>query len=115
MNLYRPGEGISPHIDLPNRYQNGIVGISLLSTTVMDFSKGRDTISIVLRPGDVYTLEGEARYDWVHEIASRDRDVVTENGVQREVMRGTRMSITIRRMIEGADCVGGEESSSRNG
>lgn len=115
MNLYRPGEGISPHVDLPNRYQNGIIGLSLLSTTTMDFTRGSDTISIILRPGDVYILEGEARYDWVHGIASRDRDVVMENGVERTIMRGTRMSITVRRMVEGADCVGEEELTKRDG
>ena len=115
MNLYRPGEGITPHVDLVDRYQNEIMGISLLSSTVMEFSEGSEKVEVVLRPGDVYIMEGEARYDWFHGITSRTSDFIAENGVEREVRRGKRMSITIRRMIEGADRVGGDELSIRDG
>lgn len=108
-NLYLPGEGITPHIDLPHRYEDGILGISLLSTTVMDFSRDQMRHSIVLRQGDIYILEGEARDFWKHEIVAREGDWVREeDGDERWVKRRTRMSVTLRRMKVGADIVGEE-------
>ncbi|GAA5833877.1 hypothetical protein JCM5353_003080 [Sporobolomyces roseus] len=93
MNLYREGEGISPHVDLPERYTDGIVGISLLSSTVMDFvpvegedggdqsggggEKEKNSHSVRLRPGSVYVLSGDARYRYTHGIAYRNEDVAT--------------------------------------
>ncbi|KXZ48036.1 hypothetical protein GPECTOR_31g400 [Gonium pectorale] len=46
LNLYRPGEGITPHVDLA-RFQDGIVGASLGGPVVMHFTKPRGGI----RPG----------------------------------------------------------------
>lgn len=108
-NLYLPGEGITPHIDLPHRYEDGVIGISLLSTTVMEFSRNQVRHSLVLRPGDIYILEGEARDFWKHEIVAREGDWVREeDGEERWVKRRTRMSVTLRRMKVGADIVGEE-------
>ncbi|GAA5912879.1 hypothetical protein JCM6882_009504 [Rhodosporidiobolus microsporus] len=119
LNLYFPGQGISPHVDLPTRYEDGIVGISLLGSTVMDFSPADPTsqaadqqdYSIRLRPGDVYVLSGAARWDWTHGIAYREEDwVEDEEGQPMKVRRGVRISITLRRMKEGAEMVGMGES-----
>ncbi|GAA5862585.1 hypothetical protein JCM8547_002115 [Rhodosporidiobolus lusitaniae] len=116
LNLYFPGQGISPHVDLPGRYEDGIVGVSLLGSTVMDFSravssssegKQQQDYSLRLKPGDVYVLSGEARWDWAHGIAYREEDwVEDEEGRAMLVRRGIRMSITLRRMKEGAECIG---------
>jgi alkylated DNA repair dioxygenase AlkB len=116
LNLYIPGQGIgiSPHIDLPTRYEDGIVGVSLLGSTVMDFSlvdpasnQEQMAYSIRLRPGDVYVLSGDARWKWSHGIAYREEDwVEDEEGQPMQIRRGIRMSITLRRMREGADLVG---------
>ena len=118
LNLYREGEGISPHVDLPDRYADGIVGISLLSSTVMDFVPvvneaeeaelaERRNHSVRLRPGSVYVLSGEARYRYTHGIAYRKEDaVMDEEGNEMIVRRSTRMSITLRRMKEGAEIIG---------
>ncbi|CAG8789841.1 13980_t:CDS:2, partial [Acaulospora morrowiae] len=72
-----PCEGINFHVDLP-RFEDGIVVISLLSSCVMQFrpsstidatagyatkaneSASDDTISVILRPGDVLTMSGSA-------------------------------------------------------
>ncbi|BGP13301.1 hypothetical protein JCM10213_001511 [Rhodosporidiobolus nylandii] len=117
LNLYFPGQGISPHVDLPTRYSDGIVGISLLGSTVMDFlpasalpGRPGSGYSLRLRPGDVYVLSGEARWEWTHGIAYREEDwVQDERGEVVRVRRGIRMSITLRRMLEGAELVGGDE------
>lgn len=39
INLYTPGEGISPHVDLLKRFGDGIIGVSLGSGCVMRFAK----------------------------------------------------------------------------
>ncbi|BGP37256.1 hypothetical protein JCM10449v2_001161 [Rhodotorula kratochvilovae] len=115
LNLYRPGQGITPHIDLPTRYADGIIGVSLLSSTVMDFRPASPAAppvvhSVRLRPGDVYVLFGPARWEWTHGIAYREEDVVAdEAGEPMRVLRGTRMSITLRRMKDGAEVIGSEQ------
>ncbi|KAK4705932.1 hypothetical protein P7C70_g255, partial [Phenoliferia sp. Uapishka_3] len=117
VNLYRPGEGITPHVDLPTRYGDVIVGVSLLSQTVMEFTKregsgsrAEDEFALLLRPGDCYVFDGEARYEWVHGIPARLEDeFVNAAGEVVTVKRKTRISITLRRMKEGADIVGGGE------
>ncbi|GAA6004104.1 ATP-binding cassette family ATPase ARB1 [Rhodotorula paludigena] len=119
LNCYHPGEGISPHVDLPARYADGIVGVSLFSSTVMDFRRavarpadeggeGADeAYSVRLRPGDVYVLSGPARWDWTHGIEYRHEDIVAdEKGQPMRVVRGTRMSVTLRRMKDGAEVLG---------
>ncbi|GAA5865357.1 hypothetical protein JCM1840_001541 [Sporobolomyces johnsonii] len=118
LNLYFPGQGISPHCDLPSRYDDGIVGISLLHSTVMDLApvnspkqpsslaQSPPGYALRLRPGDVYVLSGPARWDWTHGIAYRDEDLIEEEGQTLRVRRRTRMSITLRRMKEGADWIG---------
>jgi alkylated DNA repair dioxygenase AlkB len=40
VNYYKPGKGIKPHVDLL-RFQDGIVGVSLLSSAVMTFKPHR--------------------------------------------------------------------------
>lgn len=108
LNLYRPGMGITPHIDLSHRYGDGIVGVSLLGSAVMDFTRNDSAHAVLLRPGDVYVLSGEARYSWKHGIAYRAEDSVREEarGEPYVLQRRTRMSVTLRRMKEGADVVG---------
>jgi len=110
LNLYYPGQGISPHVDLPSRYEDGIVGISLLSSTVMEFTSvidGRDSFALRLKPGSVYVLSGQARYDYKHGIPYREEDIVLDgDGVETRIRRGVRMSITLRRMKDGAEIIG---------
>jgi alkylated DNA repair dioxygenase AlkB len=40
VNYYKPGKGIKPHVDLL-RFQDGIVGVSLLSSAIMTFTPRR--------------------------------------------------------------------------
>ena len=58
---------------------------------------------VVLEPGDVYVLLGEARYSYKHGIAYRDYDIVQDSkGECKQVQRGTRLSITFRRMKDSS-------------
>lgn len=108
LNLYRPGSGITPHIDLPHRYEDGIVGVSLGGSAVMDFTRDEQIYSVLLRPGDVYVLSGESRFQWQHGIAYREEDWVRdgEGGEPFLLRRRTRMSVTLRRMKRDGHVVG---------
>jgi alkylated DNA repair dioxygenase AlkB len=97
INYYAAGKGIQPHVDLL-RFDDGIVGISLLGpcdllfhklnhrvTSGEEMQRGRgERVRVPLQPGDVYILCGEARYAWSHEIPP----------VQQQ-----RLSITVRRVL----------------
>lgn len=105
INLYSPGEGITPHIDLPHRYADGILGVSLCGGCVMDLQH-RETGEkhhIYLPPRTVYCLAGEARWEWSHGIVGRKVDIVREKQGSKTIMRDLRVSVTFRWMKEGAD------------
>ncbi|OCF41688.1 hypothetical protein I317_04494 [Kwoniella heveanensis CBS 569] len=113
LNLYPPGEGITPHVDLPNRYADGIIGCSLIGGCVMTLQEvngdhrpdecGR--YDVYLPPRTVYVLSGEARWDWTHGIKGREFDIVQgEDGAgERTLLRDLRVSATFRWMKDGAD------------
>ncbi|CAG8692625.1 11536_t:CDS:2, partial [Scutellospora calospora] len=113
INVYNAGDGINSHVDL-DRFEDGIVVISLLSACAMQFrpaslinkelgysdtSTSTNTdqvISIILRPGDVLAMSGPARYDWAHGIEATKIDIVGDERILRRV----RVSITLRKMKE---------------
>ncbi|KAI8874757.1 hypothetical protein K501DRAFT_264733 [Backusella circina FSU 941] len=110
LNLYKKGQGIVSHVDLL-RFEDGIIIISLLSSCVMTMrpansnKKGynqhqeqQDTLrrDILLRPGDILALSGEARYDWEHGIEEKLIDEIDGQIIER----GTRISVTLRRLNE---------------
>ena len=133
INLYHPGEGISDHVDLLDRYDDGIVGVSFISGCVMRFRKSdhgqhRDLLShhdpqytnLYLPPRSVVALVGDARYRWTHGIPSRRLDLVQdelepqiahEGGKSSWLDRQLRLSVTFRWLLPGADTVGLPESS----
>lgn len=120
LNLYKPGEGITPHIDLPGRYADGIIGVCLGSGCVMDF-ECRDEVegtagdedkeqglprkySLYMPVRTVYCLTDEARWSWAHGIPSRDMDVVMDaDGKLATILRDVRISVTLRWMKPGAE------------
>ncbi|KAI0690856.1 hypothetical protein BC835DRAFT_1280250 [Cytidiella melzeri] len=107
INFYKPGEGITPHIDLLDRFGDGIIGVSLGSGCVMHPSPVWD---VFLPHGSVYVMSDEVRYGWTHGIDGRTEDWVRESvdsEVGRWVMRAIRVSITFRWLLPGADIVGG--------
>lgn len=135
LNLYWPGEGITPHVDLLDRFADGIIGVSLGSGCVMDFERTQSkepmpnhtephenlphasstnddpapSHRIYLPEGSVIVLSEDARYLWTHGIAYRTEDLVEETGSSNRAVesRGLRLSITFRWLLPGADIVGG--------
>ena len=152
INLYHPGEGITPHIDLLGRYGDGIIGVSFSSSCVMRFDRAkpetkndedigvfqdkRTRWDLYLPERSILVLSKEARYDWTHGIDKKKRDFVsldidsnthqstsrTDTGSSNRsssspwasdgtwIDRGTRLSITFRWLLPGADVVGNNVS-----
>jgi len=105
-NLYFPGEGISRHVDLVDRFADGIISLSLMSHTVMLFEECEDdthtqggpdggSLEVLLEPGDLLAFSGDARYKWTHSIAARR----TDSWHGTKLVRGDRVSVTMRRLI----------------
>lgn len=105
LNLYPPGQGISPHIDLPHRYADGIIGVSLIGGTAMTFEhEGKGLrYEVYLPERTMYVMTGEARWEWKHGIEGRRSDSIQGvNGLETR-LRSTRVSVTFRWMKEGSD------------
>ncbi|TCD64789.1 hypothetical protein EIP91_003626 [Steccherinum ochraceum] len=134
INHYNPGEGITPHVDLLDRFGDGIIGVSMGSGCVMKFQKveyddglddeGDDAAKdweVYLPSGSMYVMTDEARHEWTHGIEKRREDWVEDevasgsdlDGVGsavtargRWIPRSVRVSITFRWLLPGADVVG---------
>jgi len=98
VNEYWPGQGIAPHIDAISSFTDEIASLSLGSTCVMTFSRPKTggLVALLLEPGDLIVLRGEARYEWRHEIKPRKTD--TWEG--RKLPRGRRVSLTFRQLLQ---------------
>lgn len=99
-NEYLPGQGISAHIDCESCFGDTIALLSLLSACEMVFRHAvtGERRSVVLEPGSLRVLKGEARYGWTHQIPARASDLV--DGIKR--MRGRRVSLTFRTVLRAA-------------
>lgn len=128
INHYLPGEGITPHVDLLDRFGDGIIGVSLGGSCVMRFRKvdskevglrsgyhqsdepdSDEVENVYLPAGSVYVMSGDARYGWTHGIERRRADRVQDDpddGEGRWIKRSVRVSITFRWLLPGADIVG---------
>ena len=94
---YAPGQGIRPHVDAPV-FAEVIVGISLGSTCIMEFTNAREPVEqLLLEPGSALVLSGPARDTWQHSIPAQDEDVWEG----RTLSRSRRVSLTFRKMREG--------------
>lgn len=115
LNLYPPGQGISAHIDLPRRYADGIVGVSLTGGCVLTLQRADTAMretgygsaegerhDVYLPPRSVYVLSGESRWDWAHGIEGRVADTVCDGSGTVTLPRDMRVSVTLRWMKEGA-------------
>ncbi|ORX38862.1 hypothetical protein BD324DRAFT_617601 [Kockovaella imperatae] len=107
INLYEPGQGITPHVDLINRYADGIVGVSLCGSASMTFehiARPEERYHVFLPSRSVYVLRGSARYDYSHGIEGRALDLVNRgDGRIDTILRESRLSITFRWIKEGGD------------
>lgn len=99
INEYKPGEGLKPHFDRKDYYQNVIIGLSLGSGTIMEFYKNKpipEKKKIYIPSRSLYIIKDDARYVWKHGIPPRKYDEVNGKKIPRE----TRISITFRNVIE---------------
>ncbi|CAL0321170.1 unnamed protein product [Lupinus luteus] len=99
VNQYQPGEGICAHVDLL-RFEDGIAIVSLESSCVMHFTSVDNelvSVPVLLNPGSLVVMSGEARYRWKHEI-NRRPGFQTWEGRELDQMRRT--SVTLRKLCE---------------
>ncbi|GAA1045102.1 alpha-ketoglutarate-dependent dioxygenase AlkB [Streptomyces murinus] len=98
INEYTPGQGISFHVDCRPCFDDTIFSISLGSPCILTMRQvsSNATKDILLEPGDVLSMSGEARYDWQHGIAARK----TDRTQGRVIKRGRRVSLTFRRVLD---------------
>lgn len=97
VNEYRPGQGISAHVDGVPCFGPRIATLSLGAACVMRFRHPGTGACVerVLEPGSLLVLAGPARTEWRHEIPARKSDMV--DGVRRA--RGRRVSVTFRTIV----------------
>jgi alkylated DNA repair dioxygenase AlkB len=94
-NFYEPGEGICAHVDLL-RFEDGIAIVSLESSCVMDFSlESEETVPVLLNPGSLVFMFGDARYVWKHEI---NRKPGFQSWQGQLLNQTTRTSVTLRKL-----------------
>eukprot|EP00299_Pterocystis_sp_00344_P019817 c979_g1_i1.p1 GENE.c979_g1_i1~~c979_g1_i1.p1 ORF type:complete len:326 (+),score=57.95 c979_g1_i1:55-978(+) len=115
LNEYRPGQGIMPHKDGP-LYAPRVAIISLQATACLEFWESvelsRTSASkacIFCEPRSLLIFEGTAYLDHVHGICEREFDepaqchnfsiLEPEFSSLNAVPRGTRLSLTIRRVL----------------
>ncbi|KAI4349644.1 hypothetical protein L6164_010208 [Bauhinia variegata] len=108
VNVYNPGEGICAHVDLL-RFEDGIAIVSLESSCVMHFTKVETAggiemerksasptrIPVLLTPGSLVLMSGEARYHWKHEINRKPGFQIWEG---QELNQMRRTSVTLRKL-----------------
>ncbi|MFI7742533.1 alpha-ketoglutarate-dependent dioxygenase AlkB [Kocuria rhizosphaericola] len=97
VNEYLPGQGIAAHTDCVPCFGDVVLSISLGSVCTMVFDQpasGR-TAQMLLEPGALLVLSGDARYGWRHAIPARKSDIVDG----RRVKRDRRVSLTFRTVI----------------
>lgn len=97
VNEYMPGQGIASHIDCLTCFGDTILSLSLGSPCAMVFTQvetGRRA-SVVLEPGSLVVMHGEARRAWRHGIPPRKTDLIQG----RHVARGRRLSLTFREVL----------------
>lgn len=100
VNEYKPGQGISSHIDCEPCFENTIVSLSLGSGCIMNFTNKSDKtqkVKVWLAPRSIIVLSNEARYKWRHGISARKSD----EWVGHKYVRGRRVSLTFRKVILG--------------
>ncbi|GAU12390.1 hypothetical protein TSUD_253410 [Trifolium subterraneum] len=93
-NFYQPGEGICAHVDLL-RFEDGIAIVSLESSCVMNFSFEDESVPVLLNPGSLVFMFGDARYVWKHEI---NRKPGFQSWQGQSLNQSTRTSVTLRKL-----------------
>lgn len=96
LNEYLPGQGIGTHVDTHSAFGPEIIVLNLGSGIA--FHIGDEVIW--LEPRSLLSFSGRARYGVKHAIKERKRDLVDG----RLAGRGRRISVTLRKVLEGGKC-----------
>ncbi len=99
VNEYLPGQGIAPHVDCVPCFDDTVSTLSLGWAYELEFSRPatNEKQVVLLEPGSVLTMQGEARYLWRHEIKKRMND--------RGIPRRRRVSLTFRNVLLKAEAI----------
>jgi alkylated DNA repair dioxygenase AlkB len=97
VNEYEPGQGLTGHVDCVTCFGDTLATFSLGSSYVMEFThtQTQETREILLSPGSVLVLQGEARYVWQHSVAHRKIDKYQG----KEFIRTRRVALTFREAL----------------
>lgn len=68
VNEYEPGQGISAHIDDPNKFGDWVISVSLGSNCNIKFTKNNESHNIYIQKRSVYEMKDDSRYKWTHQI-----------------------------------------------
>lgn len=72
---YSKGTGLYLHVDPPEQFGETVAGLTLASTRIFVLIRpGRGRMRVLLFPGDLYVMSGEAQYQWKHGIPPAERD-----------------------------------------
>lgn len=101
VNHYKPGQGIPPHIDTHSAFEDPFMSLSLQSDVIMKFKRGQKCLSVNLPRCSLAIISGESRYAWTHGITPRKIDIIAKSSGLSAVIRGTRISLTFRKILHG--------------
>lgn len=68
VNEYKPGQGISAHIDDPKQFGEWVISVSLGSSENIIFTKGDIKKEVYVKGGSLYEMKNDSRYKWSHSI-----------------------------------------------
>ena len=92
INKYVPGDGVIPHTDELEFWEDWVVGVSFGSGCVFNYSLNKEKVSMYIPANSIYVLTKDARYKWKHGIAFVKEDIVYGDVIPRT----TRISMTFR-------------------
>ncbi|CAF3596110.1 unnamed protein product [Didymodactylos carnosus] len=103
VNCYEPGQGIPPHVDTVDMFDDNIMSVSLCSSIIMTFKKlsTNETVHVQIPPKSLLIMSDECRYQWSHGIVPRKSDIImTDDGQVTVVPRLYRVSFTFRKVSQ---------------
>lgn len=115
VNEYRNNMGIYSHLDDPMAFGKVLVMISLISPIIMRITRNSDgeVLKILLEPGSLLVMKGEARYEWWHGISHHRWVAVQSKDPKHSDMNEKfnllverddsyrRISLTVRHLLDG--------------
>ncbi|MCS4300671.1 hypothetical protein M2372_000102 [Chryseobacterium sp. BIGb0232] len=96
INEYKPGQGISNHIDCVPCFEDVIISVSLLSSCIMQFSKDREQQEILIMTPKSFTVKRRGKISLETCIKAVKNDKWSDTIIPRK----RRISITFRKTKE---------------